>query len=224
MRTGLMCVILVCALSAVAQDMPPMEPGVQPPMEAGMGGPGESMMGGDMEHGQAMQKQRGRGQMDDGLAFERLLTRPWVREQIGVTDEQMTTLKTGMETLRAQREKLRVDMELASLTQAKLMMEDVVDEQAIMAAVEKSGAINTEMAKLRIKQMLLTKNTLSAEQIEKLKKMRQEFRNMSRGENGERTKQMEERRKKWSERPTPAGETSEPVAAEPVPAEPAPLE
>jgi hypothetical protein len=65
-------------------------------------------------------------------------------------------------------------MQQAAEEQARLMMQDPVDEAALMAAIEKTGKIRTEIAKVKIMPIILVKKTLSPEQIEQVKKLLKE--------------------------------------------------
>ena len=119
--------------------------------------------------------------------FERLLEHPEVMEKIGLTEEQKEILTNEGYELRKAGVQLHADMELAAMEQARLLMADEVDEDAVMAAVEKTGRIRTEGAKLRMKMLLLVKNTLTEEQQTALQKMarRHMKRRQMRREHGE---------------------------------------
>jgi len=49
---------------------------------------------------------------------------------------------------------------------------ETIDEDALMRTVERLGHVRTEMAKLRIRQLLAIRNTLNKEQVQKLYSMR----------------------------------------------------
>jgi len=90
-------------------------------------------------------------------------------EEIGLTTAQVSELKNAIFALRERQVELRARIEKAGLEQARLLTESTVDEDALMAAVEKAGAAGTEQAKLRMRQLLLVKKSLTSEQIEKAK-------------------------------------------------------
>ena len=100
----------------------------------------------------------------------RILENPEVAEELGLTEEQQKTLRDKSYELRSREIELRADLEKAALEQARLMTRDDVDEQALMDAVEKTGAIRTEMAKLRVSQLLTIRKTLNEEQINSIRK------------------------------------------------------
>jgi Spy/CpxP family protein refolding chaperone len=108
------------------------------------------------------------------MVVSRLVENPKQAAELGISEEQLTALKDGMYELRKRQVDLNAELEKAALEQARLMTETTIDEVALMAAVEKTGSIRTELAKLRITQLLLVKKTLTAEQIEALKKKIQE--------------------------------------------------
>ncbi|MEO0109075.1 MAG: hypothetical protein ABIK62_07925, partial [candidate division WOR-3 bacterium] len=51
------------------------------------------------------------------------------------------------------------------------MTEDKVDEEAVMREVEESGRLRTEIAKLRMRALLLVKATLTPEQFKALRQL-----------------------------------------------------
>ena len=59
------------------------------------------------------------------------------------------------------------------MEQVRLLSEKTVNEKDVMKAVEKTGALSTEIAKVRVKKLLLVKKVLTPEQVEKVEEMRQ---------------------------------------------------
>ncbi|MDA0576989.1 MAG: Spy/CpxP family protein refolding chaperone [Verrucomicrobia bacterium] len=104
-------------------------------------------------------------------AIGRLINNPKIAEAIGLTDAQVNTLREGMFDFREQRAKLKADLEVAAIQQARVLTADPVDEKALMEAVEKTGAIRTEVAKIEMKALLMVRNTLTEEQREKTREM-----------------------------------------------------
>lgn len=110
------------------------------------------------------------GGMDrETMLLVHMLGVPEVVEEIGIDEATATTLKDGIFKLREQQVEVRATLEKAGLEQARLLTEKDIDEDALMTAVEAAGAANTELAKLRMRQLLLVKQSLTAEQIEKAK-------------------------------------------------------
>ena len=111
----------------------------------------------------------GDGILQDGI-FERLGNNFKLGAEIGLSEEQIKTLKNSAADMRKQQDELQKQLKDCGLDQARMMTaEGTVDENAILAAVEKAGKIRTEMAKIRIQHMLLVKRTLTPDQISKLK-------------------------------------------------------
>jgi Spy/CpxP family protein refolding chaperone len=121
--------------------------------EAGMGGHAAAGIGGE------------------GAMIARLLKAPKVAEELGLTQEQVKNLQEKLDALRKEVATLRIDLENASLEQARLLTGQTVDEAAVMAAVEKAGEISTKIAKLAARQLLTVKKILTPQQIEKAKAM-----------------------------------------------------
>jgi Spy/CpxP family protein refolding chaperone len=168
--------------------------------------------------------------MDGGLneegVIERLLSKSELTSQIGLTDEQIAALKKTVEEMRKRHQEQRVEKEKAGLEQARLLLETNVNEEAVMAAVEKAGKAETEISKLKVKQLLTLRTALTPEQREKLKDlMRQRVRKMQeereKGMRGMRGPDMKERRGKnreqGKERTGEAGDMNKPPMQPPPP-------
>jgi Spy/CpxP family protein refolding chaperone len=141
------------------------------------------------EHFQRKMLVRGEEGGQDGLLRD-LLSDPDLAVKAGISEQQMIALRTGLEALKPELEKLRWDLEKTALEQAELMSKMTPDENALMQAVEKTGAIRTEMAKTQMKSLLLVRRTLSPEQIEKVKVL---VREKIRDRFGDRMKEWRER-------------------------------
>ena len=218
MAIGLMAIAMVS--QAGAEMNAPASGGTAEPAGAGMaGGPrgklAERMKAGDPGAGRAM----------EGL-IERLVNNPKLTAEIGLTEAQLTTLKTALEDLRREEKELRAQQESGGLEQAKLLSQDTVDEAAVMAAVERAGKARTEMAKLLVKQLLVVKRTLTPEQMTRIKEIIRQRVSAKAGEAGgkerrERIEGWKARRgnREWKngedKRPA-AGGTNAPAAAVPV--------
>jgi hypothetical protein len=143
---------------------------------------------------------------------------PEVAEQLKLEPAQVKTLKEALAKTKKQEEHLREKLEAAGKEQAELLSaEGEIDEKAVMKAIEKTGKIRTQMAKLRIEPILLVKKTLTEEQLatsrkmihERMKKHREEWAKR-RGEHGEGEKKDRPRRKKDKDCKKKAeGETNE---------------
>jgi Spy/CpxP family protein refolding chaperone len=110
----------------------------------------------------------------EGMMLQGLLKDPDVAIKAGISEQQMTTLRTGFDGMKPEFERLRKELEKAGVDQAALMTKASPDEAAMMTAVEHTGAIRTELAKMQMKSLLLVRRTLSPEQIEKVKSLARE--------------------------------------------------
>jgi Spy/CpxP family protein refolding chaperone len=108
--------------------------------------------------------------------IERIIRDRELAERLGLTEDQIRTLKDGVYKLKLQEIDLRAALEKSAMEQAKLMTAEKVDEKALMDAVEKTGSIRTELAKLRVKGLMLLRDTLTGEQI---KEIREQHRKMA---------------------------------------------
>jgi len=114
-------------------------------------------------------KQNRRGRRPPmGMMLGRIASNPEVAKKLGISDEQITAIKEAIGKCREQQESLREKMKAAGEEQLKLLKADEVNEEALLNAVEKTGGIRTEIAKLHIKQMLVMKKILSPEQVAKI--------------------------------------------------------
>ena len=100
-----------------------------------------------------------------------MLRVPQVVEAIGLDESEAAALKEGMFALREEQIEVRARLEKAGLEQARLLTEQDIDEDALMAAVEAAGEANTDLAKLSMRQILLVKKTLTPEQLEKAREV-----------------------------------------------------
>ncbi len=98
----------------------------------------------------------------------KMVTNPKVAAEIGLSDEQVAGLKSGLEELGVRLEELNMQLREAAREQGRLLLESEVDTGAVMTAVEKTGRIRTEIAKISVRQILLVKESISADQLEKL--------------------------------------------------------
>lgn len=112
-----------------------------------------------------------RGEQVQEAVMERLVNDPKMAEEVGLGEDQITALKTGAYDLKKQKIQKRAEMELAALEQARLITGETVNREAIMKAVEETGRIRTDLAKLQVQGLLLVKETLSEEQRAKLRQV-----------------------------------------------------
>lgn len=160
----------------------------QPPM----GKPREG--GGHPEHAS-----RGKAGTQHGEEFmEAIVGNRAAAKELGLSDEQVQEMRDQIHAGRIRMIDLRADLEKAAVEQARLLMQTPVNESELMSLVEKTGAIRTEMAKERIKHVVLLKNTLTPEQAEKARRLMSRHRERSR-EDTERERVSEEVRRHGSD-------------------------
>jgi Spy/CpxP family protein refolding chaperone len=104
---------------------------------------------------------------------EGIRSNPQLRAELGITDEQITTLRDGFFNLRKQQVDLRAELEKSGLEQARLMTQSEIDEEAVMKVIDRAGKIRSDLAKSHVKGLLLLKRTLTQEQINGLKRLRE---------------------------------------------------
>jgi len=121
--------------------------------QPGPGGPAGDAAGG-----------RGRDAM-----LEKILDNPELVQKLGLSEKQVAGLKEGMFEMRKEQIRLQADLKLAALEQAKLVQDPDASEADIMEAVEKTGGIRTEIAKLHMRRLIMVRKTLTAEQQEKVR-------------------------------------------------------
>jgi Spy/CpxP family protein refolding chaperone len=149
--------------------------------------------------------QRGWGGGVPEHVLGKLLTSPKVMAEVGLTEAQAEALREKAFGLKREEIKLRAELELAAMDQAKLVTGQTVKEADLMAAVEKTGALRTELAKLHMRGLLLIRETLTPEQREKLRKMAARRERLRRegdvcgGSEGARREVRERKRREWRE-------------------------
>lgn len=121
-----------------------------------------------------------------------LLNNPHVQKFLELTEEQQQQLSEGSAELESEKEQLRTALEAAAMKQAAILTESVVDEEKLMQAVEETGRIRTDMAKNRMKHLMLIRRVLTPEQTDAAKNMMQQNR-------GEFMREVHQRRKKSAE-------------------------
>lgn len=98
-----------------------------------------------------------------------VLERSALRSRLGITEEAWTALKDAIQAQRAELESLHGRARKAAMEQVRLLTADSVDEADVMAAVEKIGALRTEIAKIHVRELLLIKQHLTPRQLEQIR-------------------------------------------------------
>lgn len=172
MRTTLIVlIVLVLTISYAGENAE--RP--RPPEGVGVGLRERQDMGPHKWQGEGREFMRGLGAGRFGWGGQFLLERftkdPELAKRIGITEEQIEKVKQAIEPLEAKRKELEEQREKAADEQARLLTKDsAVDEEALMTVVEKLGQINTELAKLSVKQLIAVKRVFSPDEIAEIKK------------------------------------------------------
>ena len=125
----------------------------------------------------------------EGIIHE-LFRNPAVAADAGVTEEQLSQLRAHFSGVKKRQKSLTEELKAAAMLQAKLITDSTVDEEALLRAVEETGRIRTDLAKLRVMGLLAVKRILRPEQLETIrgnvkkwmKKHRENHQGMRRGE------------------------------------------
>jgi Spy/CpxP family protein refolding chaperone len=104
----------------------------------------------------------------------RMVVNPGMAEKLGISSNQAATLREKLIEIKKKQIDLRAAIEKQGLEQAQLLSATPIDEQAVMAAVEKAGQMKTQMAKQELEAVLLLRKTLTPEQIAKAREMMRE--------------------------------------------------
>ena len=145
--------------------------------------------------------QAGSATQEDRI-FGLLVRNPKLAERAGVTPEQQEELRAVFESFHTQMKEKSAKLKEVGKRQAEKMRAKDTPLEELHALVEEAGAIHTEMAKLRVTQLHTIRNTLTDEQLTKVRRLVSEHkqRRMQRGSgNGSSGVQGKDRR----ERPGP---------------------
>ncbi len=135
---------------------------------------GERRQRGGESGGQRGREGGGKGQKQPGMQeamIARIVTNPRIAKEIGLTEDQVTTLKDANTSMREKQIDLRAELEKIVLRQADLLTAADLEEKAIMKILDQKYDVMKQMEGLRIKTVLLVRKTLTTEQIQKIKEM-----------------------------------------------------
>lgn len=97
----------------------------------------------------------------------KMVTNPKFAEKIGLTEDQTKQIKEIQKENRDNCETLRKQLKEAMEKQAELLKAEKVDEDAVMAEIDKAFAARKDLAKTQTKRIIAIKKVLTPEQIEK---------------------------------------------------------
>ncbi|MEI7437435.1 MAG: hypothetical protein WCL16_11600 [bacterium] len=135
------------------------------------------------------------GVLQQETQITKLLGRPDVVKELNLSNDQLQVLKPAREDLTRRCEETIRKLETSLVRQVDLLKQDNPDAGALDEAVEASGRLRTELAKLRMQHLVLILKTINADQRRKLNSFLQEYSDRDKkktGDNGrrDRVKQM----------------------------------
>jgi Spy/CpxP family protein refolding chaperone len=107
----------------------------------------------------------------EGLVMRMLTADSRAARELGLTDEQIKQIQEAASGSTQQIRDLNALIEKAALRQAELLKADTLDEAAVLKAVQETGELRTQMAMLRIKQLIVAHKVLTPEQRAKAREM-----------------------------------------------------
>tara|TARA_B100000809_G_scaffold246657_1_gene274837 strand:+ start:503 stop:1156 length:654 start_codon:yes stop_codon:yes gene_type:complete len=143
------------------------------------------------EKTRGMMKKPG-GEREQFRLLHILIKNDELADEIGLTDEQRTSLRESMQRAQAESRELQAEVQKAAQQQARLVTADEVDDEAVMNAVDRVFEARKAMAKTRMRQFLLLRKTLTPKQIESARQLvrNQAHRRQNRGASDFRERQM----------------------------------
>jgi Spy/CpxP family protein refolding chaperone len=220
MKKSAAILVTLTALSLVVlAQAPSPAPAPDKPQAAAEGG---------AKRGQAGERGRwsggGAGGMDGQFGVDRFMGALAHGQELGkklnLTPEQQELIKRLVLEQRSKMMEFQGKLQKAALKQTEVLMADPLDEAALMAAVEETSKVRTELAKAQIQLLLEVRKSLTEEQRKSLRELMLQMKQQPPA-----TRQGEDRREERVNRPGKAGKPAErgtaPAAPEAAPA-PAP--
>lgn len=142
----------------------------------------QGMGGGKMDRGST----GGKGKMAPLMSavFMKALERPEFVQSIGLSDGQVTKLKSLGEEMKNDTQKSRAALAPLEKELQAMMEQDKPDIAKVEALIEKIGGLRTDMQKTSVRTMLEMKATLTAEQIAAIKEQAKRFADSKKGKKG----------------------------------------
>jgi Spy/CpxP family protein refolding chaperone len=163
----LTAVVVAVSLATVAMAAPGPGGGRE-----GRDGPG---IGGGRGHGPG-----------PGMMLQRVLENEALAKKVGLTDEQIATLKSSLLETQKQMIKLRAESELAELEVRRLMGEDKIDRAAVMKAIDAASAAHTAVRKAGVEERLKVRETIGQETLDKIREQAADRMGKRGGQDGDR--------------------------------------
>ncbi len=161
--------LAIGALAQTPSPAPEAQPAPQPqPRERVQRAPGGGReMRGVRPGGMAMESR----EFGIDRLFSAIAMSPGFGKRLNITPEQRAELQKLMESQRAKLVELQAAVTNAANKQTDLMLADPLDEAALMAVVEETGAARTALAKASIMAVIELRKVLTDEQRRQLREM-----------------------------------------------------
>ena len=175
-KTRSMLVIIMSA-AAVALAETPATPNPVPanslPTPPAPGAAVEGTHAGAAGNPETMMRERMRrmltGGDGEGMILRMLTSDSKLVQELGLSDTQVKQIKDAVSGSDQETKDLNTKLEQAAMRQVDLMKADTLDEEALMKAVQEAGDLRTQIAKIRVKQLIAAHKVLTPEQRTKLR-------------------------------------------------------
>lgn len=98
--------------------------------------------------------------------YRRLLSDSEIVKKLEIDESQRKNILEGLKKLAEKEHTLYVKLEKTAREQAELLLKKDVDKEELMGLVEVTGAIRTEIAKVRMEKLLLMRENFNHKQLE----------------------------------------------------------
>ena len=126
--------------------------------------------------------QRGMGKTGN---YTPIWDRPGAAQELGLSQDQLTALRKSHQTFQDERLRIRNSINTARLELDALLNADNVDADAVRDKTEQLQDLKADLENKRVEHQLDLREILTAEQYRKLEEMRDQWRNMRRGNRGQ---------------------------------------
>ena len=113
---------------------------------------------------------RGHQAGPQGGMVKRLISNPKAAARLGLSDEQIAELKSGIAAIEAKEKELHGSMQELGRKQMELLKSADVERSVIYQVIDQLGDVRTQMAKCRIDRLFIIRSVLSDEQQSQLRK------------------------------------------------------
>lgn len=172
-KTRSLLVIMMSAAAVALAEPPasttPATPAAPPPPPPG--GSVEGPRAGAPGNPDMMRERMRRFMSGDseGMILRMLNSDSRLVQELGLSDAQVKEIKESMAGSEQELKDLNAKLDQAGMRQVDLLKADTLDEGSLMKAVQESGDLRTQIAKIRVKQVIAAHKILTPEQRAKLR-------------------------------------------------------